>query len=78
VPVFRAETLRRHPELVPLLDGLSGRLSVASMQRLNAAVDLQRQTPAAVVRRWREDRPVRARRAPLLPATPGPEPPVLP
>lgn len=78
VPVFRAETLRRHPELVPLLDGLAGRLSVATMQRLNAAVDLQRQTPAAVVRRWREDRPVRAGRAPLLPATPGPEPPVLP
>ena len=78
VPVFRAETLRRHPELVPLLDGLAGRLSVATMQRLNAAVDLQRQTPAAVVRRWREDRPVSARRAPWLPATPGPEPPILP
>ena len=78
VPVFRAETLRRHPELVPLLDGLAGRLSVATMQRLNAAVDLQRQTPAAVVRRWREDRSVSARRAPGLPATPGPEPPILP
>jgi len=57
VPVFRADTLRRHPELVPLLDGLAGRLSVATMQRLNAAVDLHRQTPAAVVRRWREGRP---------------------
>jgi hypothetical protein len=41
------------------------------MQRLNTAVDLQRQTPEVVVRRWREepqtkrgDTPVE-RRAPL-------------
>jgi len=53
VPVFRAATLRRHPELVPVLEGLAGRLSATTMQQLNAAVDLQRQTPEAVVRRWR-------------------------
>ena len=54
VPVFRAATLRRHPELVPLLNGLAGRLSLPTMQRLNAAVDLQRQSPAQVVQRWRQ------------------------
>jgi osmoprotectant transport system permease protein len=55
VPVFNAASLRRHPELVPLLDRLGGRLSAASMQRLNAAVDLQGQTPELVVRRWRRE-----------------------
>ena len=55
VPVFNAASLRRHPELVPLLDRLSGRLSATTMQRLNAAVDLQGQTPELVVRRWRRD-----------------------
>jgi osmoprotectant transport system permease protein len=55
VPVFNAASLRRHPELVPLLNRLSGRLSAATMQRLNAAVDLQGQTPELVVRRWRRD-----------------------
>jgi osmoprotectant transport system permease protein len=59
VPVFRAATLRRHPELVPLLNGLAGRLSVPTMQRLNAAVDLQRQSPALVVQRWRQGRSYR-------------------
>jgi osmoprotectant transport system permease protein len=55
VPVFNAASLRRHPELVPVLDRLSGRLSAATMQRLNAAVDLQGQTPELVVRHWRRD-----------------------
>jgi osmoprotectant transport system permease protein len=55
VPVFNAASLRRHPELVPVLNQLSGRLSAANMQRLNAAVDLQGQTPEQVVRRWRRD-----------------------
>ncbi len=55
VPVFNAASLRRHPELVPVLNRLSGRLSAANMQRLNVAVDLQGQTPEQVVRRWRRD-----------------------
>ena len=55
VPVFNAASLRRHPELVPVLDRLSGRLSAATMQKLNAAVDLQGQTPELVVRLWRRD-----------------------
>jgi osmoprotectant transport system permease protein len=55
VPVFNAASLRRHPELVPVLERLSGRLSAATMQKLNAAVDLQGQTPELVVRRWRRE-----------------------
>ena len=53
--MFNAASLRRHPQLVPVLERLSGRLSAASMQKLNAAVDLQGQTPELVVRRWRRD-----------------------
>ncbi|MFM8604513.1 MAG: glycine betaine ABC transporter substrate-binding protein, partial [Cyanobium sp.] len=55
VPVFNAASLRRHPELVAVVDGLAGRLSAATMQRLNAEVDLQRRSPAEVVRRWRQE-----------------------
>jgi osmoprotectant transport system permease protein len=54
VPVFNAASLRRHPQLVPVLERLSGRLSATTMQKLNAAVDLQGQTPELVVRRWRD------------------------
>lgn len=54
VPVFNGASLRRHPELGAVVDRLSGRLSATTMQGLNAAVDLERQTPEAVVRRWRQ------------------------
>jgi osmoprotectant transport system permease protein len=53
VPVFNGASLRRHPELVPVLESLAGRLSATTMQRLNAAVDLEHQPPELVVRRWR-------------------------
>jgi osmoprotectant transport system permease protein len=68
VPVFNAASLRRHPELVPVLERLSGRLSAATMQRLNAAVDLQGQTPELVVRHWRRDSVAGAGAAAALPA----------
>jgi len=55
VPVFNAASLQRHPELVPVLENLVGRLSAATMQQLNAAVDLDHQSPELVVRRWRRD-----------------------
>jgi len=76
VPVFNQASLRRHPELVPLLDRLSGRLSATTMQRLNAAVDLQGQTPELVVRRWRRDSG--AGRAGEAAATKYPSPPLPP
>ncbi|QPN70718.1 glycine betaine ABC transporter substrate-binding protein [Synechococcus sp. CBW1108] len=55
VPVFNAASLERHPELVPVLENLAGRISAATMQQLNAAVDLEHQSPELVVRRWRQD-----------------------
>jgi osmoprotectant transport system permease protein len=38
-PLVRAETLRAHPELEPLLRSLGGRLSNAAMQQLNYEAD---------------------------------------
>ena len=55
VPVFNAASLERHPELVPVLENLAGRISAVTMQQLNAAVDLDHQSPELVVRRWRQD-----------------------
>ena len=55
VPVFNAVSLERHPELVPVLENLAGRISAVTMQQLNAAVDLEHQSPELVVRRWRQD-----------------------
>lgn len=54
VPVFNAASLRRHPELVPVIESLAGRLSADTMRRLNAAVDLEHHTPEQVIRRWRQ------------------------
>jgi len=55
VPVFTKASLARHPELIPVVQRLAGRLSAPTMQALNAAVDLQRQTPEEAVRRWRQE-----------------------
>nr|WP_254216769.1 glycine betaine ABC transporter substrate-binding protein [Synechococcus sp. CCY 9618] len=53
VPVFNAASLRRHPELEPVITALSGRIPAATMQRLNAQVDLEGRSVAEVVRGWR-------------------------
>jgi osmoprotectant transport system permease protein len=71
VPVFNAASLRRHPQLVAVLNRLVGRLSAATMQRLNAAVDLQGQTPELVVRRWRRDSAAGRAGAPAVPPRPA-------
>jgi osmoprotectant transport system permease protein len=54
VPVFNDASLRRHPEIAPVVERLAGGLSAATMRELNAAVDLERRTPEEVVRRWRQ------------------------
>ena len=46
--VARAATLLAHPELRAVLQSLSGRLTAADMRRMNHAVDVERQDPAAV------------------------------
>ena len=54
VPIVRNAVLRRHPQLLAAIDQLTGRLNVATMQRLNAEVDLQKRPVEAVVRQWRQ------------------------
>ncbi len=53
VPVFNAASLRRRPELVPVIEALAGRIPAATMQSLNAQVDLEGLGVEEVVRRWR-------------------------
>ena len=53
VPVVRAATLARHPELGAALDRLGGTLSADVMRRLNAAVDGDHRDVAQVVREFR-------------------------
>jgi osmoprotectant transport system permease protein len=50
VPVMHAPTLLRHPEIGRAISRLSGRVTAATMRRMNYAVDAQRADPAAVVR----------------------------
>ena len=54
VPIFRSAILRRHPQLVAAVERLTGRLNAATMQGLNAQVDLQKRPVEAVVRQWRQ------------------------
>ncbi len=54
VPVFRSAILQRHPQLVAAVERLTGRLNAATMQGLNAQVDLQKRPVEAVVRQWRQ------------------------
>jgi osmoprotectant transport system permease protein len=74
VPVFQEASLRRHPELITIIEQLTGRLSAATMQNLNAAVDQQRQTPEHVVRRWRQETGLAAA-VPVAVAVPAPDTP---
>lgn len=52
VPVVRQEALDRFPALGPALNSLGGRLSVATMRRLNLAVDGDHRAPAEVAREF--------------------------
>lgn len=54
VPVVRQAALERWPALATALESLGGTLPAATMRRLNHAVDGEHQSPAAVVRAWRE------------------------
>ncbi|HEU4386447.1 MAG TPA: glycine betaine ABC transporter substrate-binding protein [Blastocatellia bacterium] len=49
-PVFRAETLRRHPEIVEALKSIAGKLTDTEMRKLNYAVDGEKRRPADVAR----------------------------
>ena len=51
-PVVRRAALEAHPDLGPALRRLGGALDVEAMRRMNAAVDVQRRSPAEVVAAW--------------------------
>lgn len=55
VPVMHAPTLLRHPEIGRALARLSGRVTAATMRKMNYAVDAQRADPAAVVRAFLDE-----------------------
>ncbi|HWP65424.1 MAG TPA: glycine betaine ABC transporter substrate-binding protein [Candidatus Limnocylindria bacterium] len=51
-PVVRRDALVRHAGLAGALGALAGTLDAAAMRRLNAAVDIERRSPAEVVTAW--------------------------
>jgi osmoprotectant transport system permease protein len=52
VPVARAATLLRYPEVRRALQGLAGQISADHMQAMNDAVDARHEDPAEVVRQF--------------------------
>ena len=52
VPLIRAATLLKHPELGAALRRLAGRLDAAAMRRMNYAVDGKHLDPSQVVREF--------------------------
>jgi glycine betaine/choline ABC-type transport system substrate-binding protein len=56
VPVVRHATLDEHPEVRAALADLAGKISDAEMQKMNYAVDGERQDIAAVVSKFLHDK----------------------
>ena len=54
VPLFRDDSLRRHPEIQAALARLAGRVTAEQMQSMNDAVDGRHEDAAEVVRHFRE------------------------
>lgn len=54
-PVVREETLQQHPELVEQMNALSALLDDQTMARLNASVDVERQTIETVAQNFLEE-----------------------
>ena len=52
VPVARAATLLRYPQVRKALEGLAGRISAADMREMNHAADAQHENPADIARRF--------------------------
>jgi osmoprotectant transport system permease protein len=56
VPVARATTLLRYPQVRKALEGLAGRISAADMREMNAAADSRRESPDEIARRFLDRR----------------------
>ena len=52
VPVARASTLLRYPQVRKALEGLAGRISAADMREMNHAADVLHENPADIARRF--------------------------
>jgi osmoprotectant transport system permease protein len=52
VPVARASTLLRYPQVRKALEGLAGRISAAEMREMNHAADARRESPTDLARRF--------------------------
>lgn len=55
-PIVRGELLRNHPEIRDALVALAGTICDDDMRQMNHAVDVLKQEPADVVRRWLNQR----------------------
>ena len=56
VPVARTDTLLKYPAIRRALESLAGKISAADMRAMNNAADAKREDPAAIARRFLEDR----------------------
>jgi len=56
VPVARAETLLRYPQVRRALEGLAGRITADDMREMNHAADALKQNPADIARRFLDRR----------------------
>ena len=56
VPVARATTLLRYPQVRKALEGLRGRISATDMREMNYKADSQRENPDEVARRFLDRR----------------------
>jgi len=54
VPVARASTLLRYPQVRRALEGMAGRISAADMREMNDAADARHENPADIARRFLE------------------------
>jgi osmoprotectant transport system permease protein len=54
VPVARADTLLRYPQVRRALEGLAGRITADDMREMNYAADALKQNPADIARRFVE------------------------
>ena len=69
-PIVRGALLREHPEVRDALVALAGAIDDVAMQRLNYAVDILRERPAAVAADWINSRKGRVSTPATAPAQP--------
>jgi osmoprotectant transport system substrate-binding protein len=55
-PVIRDDTLKAHPELAEIFDGLANKIDDEEIRHLNYLVDGEHQSPADVARRFLKDK----------------------